>query len=83
MDLLLDSIQTILAGEQDQITIRHLFYRLVGLGVIEKTEQAYKLLCGHLSKWRRSEEIPWNAFADNTRWHIKGRDIRQYRGCAP
>ena len=65
------SIQTILAGEDGQITIRHLFYRLVGLNVIEKTEAAYKGLCGHLSKWRRSEEIPWGAFADNTRWHIR------------
>jgi hypothetical protein len=71
MDSVLKSIQTILSGEEDQITIRHLFYRLVGLGVIPKTEQAYKLLCGHLSKWRRSEEIPWSAFADNTRWHIQ------------
>jgi hypothetical protein len=69
----LDAIQEILAGEQGQITVRHLFYRLVGLHVIEKTEQAYKGLCGHLSKWRRSEEIAWGAFADNTRWHIHKR----------
>ncbi len=71
MDALLESVQTILVGEDDQITIRHLFYRLVGLGVIPKTESAYKLLCNHLSKWRRSEAIPWSAFADNTRWHIR------------
>src|ERR1044071_7737721 len=67
----LSAIQNILNAEENQITIRHLFYRLVGLRVIEKTEQAYKNLCGHLSKWRRSEEIPWSAFADNTRWHIQ------------
>lgn len=67
----LQAIQTILEGEEGQITIRHLFYRLVGLHVIEKTEQAYKGLCSHLSKWRRSEEIQWGAFADNTRWHIR------------
>jgi hypothetical protein len=71
MDGVLNTIQTILAREDGQITIRHLFYRLVGLNVIEKTEAAYKGLCGHLSKWRRSEEIPWSAFADNTRWHIQ------------
>lgn len=71
MQSVLDSILTILAGEKDQITIRHLYYRLVGLGVIPKTESAYKLLCGHLSGWRRSEDIPWSAFADNTRWHIQ------------
>jgi hypothetical protein len=73
MGEVLQAIQTILAGEDDQITIRHLFYRLVGLRVIEKTEAAYKGLCGHLSKWRRSEAIPWSAFADNTRWHIRHR----------
>ena len=71
MQSVLKSIQTILDSEEDQITIRHLFYRLVGLDVIPKTEQAYKLLCGHLSKWRRSEEVAWGAFADNTRWHIR------------
>ncbi|MBI4661963.1 MAG: hypothetical protein HY735_24340, partial [Verrucomicrobia bacterium] len=71
MQGVLQAIQTILSGEEGQITIRHLFYRLVGLRVIEKTEQAYKGLCLHLSKWRRSEDIPWSAFADNTRWHIR------------
>jgi hypothetical protein len=67
----LDAIQSILAGEEGQITIRHLFYRLVGLGIIPKTEQAYKSLCGHLSKWRRSDDIAWSAFSDSTRWHIR------------
>lgn len=71
MENMLQAIRTILNGEDGQITIRHLFYRLVGQRVIEKTEQAYKSLCSHLSKWRRSEEIPWSAFADNTRWHIR------------
>ncbi len=68
---MLAEIRQIVGTEEGQITIRHLFYRLVGLRVIEKTEQAYKGLCSHLSKWRRSEEIPWSAFADNTRWHIR------------
>jgi hypothetical protein len=71
MDSLLEAIKAILDGEDDQITIRHLFYRLEGNHVIEKTHDAYKSLCGHLSKWRRSGEIPWDAFADNTRWHIR------------
>jgi hypothetical protein len=71
MDFLLSTIVNILSEETGQITIRHLFYRLVGLGRIDKTEASYKGLCGHLSNWRRSSEIPWSAFADNTRWHIK------------
>jgi hypothetical protein len=71
MDGLLDSIKTILDGEKGQITIRHLYYRLVGEHAIEKTEQAYKGLCSHLSKWRRSGEVQWSAFTDSTRWHIR------------
>ncbi|MHC1769881.1 MAG: hypothetical protein AB9869_37295 [Verrucomicrobiia bacterium] len=68
---MLQSIRTILDAEEDAITIRHLFYRLVGLHVIPKTELAYKNLCAHLSKWRRSGDILWGAFSDSTRWHIQ------------
>lgn len=71
MGEVLQAIQKILKGEEDQITIRHLFYRLVGEAIIPKTEPAYKGLCGHLSKWRRSGEIAWSAFTDSTRWHIQ------------
>jgi hypothetical protein len=47
MDELLSAIQDILNLEESAITIRHLFYRLVGQNVIEKTELAYKSLCSH------------------------------------
>jgi len=33
-------VKYILDGEEGQITVRHLFYRLVGHGVIPKTEAA-------------------------------------------
>ena len=70
MEELLTSIHEVLDGEEGAITIRHLFYRLVGLNVIPKTELAYKSLCGHLSRWRKSGEIEWDVFSDSTRWHI-------------
>jgi hypothetical protein len=70
---LLGAITSILDGEETQITVRHLFYRLVGLGVIEKTERAYRNLVGHLGRWRRDGEIEWSTFADSTRWHIRAR----------
>ena len=70
---MLDAIVAILKAEADQITIRHLYYRLTGQHVIPKTEAAYKGLCSHLSKWRRTGKVEWSAFADNTRWHIKHR----------
>jgi hypothetical protein len=71
METLLSAILAILDGEESVITVRHLFYRLVGLGVIPKTEGAYRALVHHLSNWRRNGEIPWTAFADSTRWHIR------------
>jgi hypothetical protein len=70
MGELLQAILDIVEAEESAITIRHLFYRLVGLGVIEKTERAYKSLCGHLSHWRKDGEIGWHHFSDSTRWHI-------------
>ena len=69
---LLDATTRILDGEENEITVRHLFYRLSsGLGLIPKTEPAYKNLCKHLARWRRNLEVAWDAFADSTRWHIR------------
>jgi hypothetical protein len=68
---LLSTVVAITDSEESAITIRHLFYRLVGLGKIEKTERAYKSVCGHLSHWRKSGAVPWYAFSDSTRWHIR------------
>ena len=68
---LISAVHDVVDAEESAITIRHLFYRLVGLDVIEKTERAYKSLCGHLSRWRKSGEVSWNVFSDSTRWHIK------------
>jgi len=70
---LLAAIHSVIDNEEHSITVRHLFYRLVGLRVIPKTEAAYHLLVRHLSHWRRDGEIPWDAFADSTRWHIRAR----------
>ena len=69
---ILDAILAIIeSADGNSITLRHLFYRLLAVGCLQKTEQEYKNLCGYLMKWRRSEEVPWDAFADNTRWYYK------------
>ncbi len=69
LDILLQACLYVIREEQGQITIRHLFYRLVGLGVIAKSESEYRALGRHLMKWRRAGLVPWSAFADNTRWY--------------
>ncbi len=70
---LLQACQEVISSEPGQITIRHLFYRLVGRGAIAKSEREYKALGRHLMNWRRAGLIPWSAFADNTRWYYGSR----------
>ena len=65
---LLNASLEIIDSEPGQITIRHLFYRLVGLGLVPKTDSGYKGLDRYLMKWRRAGLLPWTAFADNSRW---------------
>lgn len=66
----LEWVKWVLVDEGEVMSIRHLFYRLVGRDVIPKTETAYGKLCHKLSDWRRSGDVPWGAFTDSTRWHI-------------
>jgi len=68
---LLDASLQIVDSEPGQVTIRHLFYRLVGLGLVQKSENGYKNLDRHLMNWRRAGSIPWDSFADNSRWWYK------------
>ncbi|GAC1474988.1 MAG: hypothetical protein NVSMB9_26470 [Isosphaeraceae bacterium] len=54
------------------MTIRQLFYRLVGLGVIDKTEPEYKgTVVRLLGEMRREGSVPFDMIADNTRWMRK------------
>lgn len=72
LEVILDATLAIIKSSDDKsITLRHLFYRLVSLGCLRKTELEYKNLCGYMMKWRRSGEVPWDAFADNTRWQYR------------
>ena len=54
------------------LTIRHVFYRLVSLGLISKTEAEYKnTVCRLLAKMRRDGRVPYDHLTDNTRWRMK------------
>lgn len=58
-----------LLEKEQPMTIRHLFYRLVGANVLEKTEAAYKgTLVRLLSQMRRAGEVPFEWLVDSTRW---------------
>ncbi len=52
---LLGQVRAVLAEYRDHLplTIRQIFYRLVGAHGYDKTEQAYGRLCEHLNRARR------------------------------
>ena len=47
------------------LTIRQIFYRLVGAHNYEKTEHAYARLCEHLNRARRARIIPMASIRDD------------------
>lgn len=58
-----------LLEEDNPMTVRQVFYRLVSAGVIAKTEAEYKgTVTRLLTEMRRAREIPFSWLADNTRW---------------
>ena len=58
---------------ENPMTLRQLFYRLVSDGTIGKKETEYKSLANLTKNMRMSGELPFEWFADNTRWQRKPR----------
>ena len=60
--------------ENAPMTVRQVFYQLVSLGVIDKSEGEYKgTVVRLLTDLRISGELPFESIADNTRWMRKPR----------
>ena len=61
-----------LLEEEHPLTLRHVFYRMVSAGYVDKTESEYGSTVGRLLiKMRRDGRVPYDWLADNTRWQIK------------
>jgi len=76
MEAIRDSIVAV-AREDQPVTVRQVFYRLVSEGVIDKTENEYKSTVIRLiGELRLSGDLPWPWIADNTRWVRKPRTFR-------
>ena len=60
----------LLEGDHPQ-TLRHLFYRLVSEGSIDKSEREYRALSHQLTGMRRDGDLPFAWLADNTRWRTR------------
>jgi hypothetical protein len=64
---LLDTVQSILVEYRSYLpmTVRQIFYRLVGAHGYDKTEQAYARLGEHLNRARRASLIEFDAIRDD------------------
>ena len=71
IEALRQAIHQLLARD-NPMTVRQVFYQLVSLGIIAKTEREYKsTVIRLLANMRRRGEIPFGWVADNTRWMRK------------
>jgi hypothetical protein len=54
--------------EQEQMTVRGVFYALTVRGVVDKTEAGYRQVQRQVLLLRREKLLPWEFIADGTRW---------------
>ena len=64
---MLAQVDLVLAEYVDHLplTLRQIFYRLVGAYAYEKTEKAYERLCEHLNRARRAQRISMDVIRDD------------------
>ena len=64
---LLNQVEEVLVEYEDYLplTIRQIYYRLIGAYDYDKTEQSYFRLCGHLTSARRARLIPMHVIRDD------------------
>jgi hypothetical protein len=54
--------------EQEQMTVRGIFYALTTRGIVEKSEAGYRQVQRQVLLLRREGKLDWNFVADGTRW---------------
>lgn len=65
------------AADYERMSVRQLYYQLVGRGVVEKTEAAYKRVCDYSAQLRLDGSLPYAKIADGSR---SRRIVEQYGG---
>lgn len=69
----LESAVYTLVKRDQPMTIRGIFYRVVSLGLVDKTENGYKVVQRRVLEMRRSGALPYEWISDGTRWQLKAR----------
>lgn len=66
-----NGVQAIFNEYGAPLTVRQVFYQLSSRGLVDKTENGYRQAQNVLKEMRFKGIIPFNYFADNTRYQIK------------
>ncbi len=88
---LLEAVEEVLDeySEHLPLTVRQIFYRLVGTIGYPKDENAYARLCEHLVRARRARLIPFGSIRDDgettfvSEWFESGRLLGRRRAAHP
>jgi hypothetical protein len=62
-----------IAEAEEPVTVRGLFYRVMSLGLVPKTEQGYSVVQRQALKMRRASELPYGWITDGSRIRLKPR----------
>jgi hypothetical protein len=62
-----------IAEVEEPVTVRGLFYRVMSLGLVPKTEQGYSVVQRQALKMRRASELPYGWITDGSRIRLKPR----------
>ncbi|MGW0841435.1 hypothetical protein ACWD26_14930 [Streptomyces sp. NPDC002787] len=62
--------------ENQPITLRGVYYRVMSAGAVEKTEAAYNKVGRQLKKLREDGRVPYRWIADGTRWLVEPQSYR-------
>jgi hypothetical protein len=64
----LNSVIIEVVSDDHPMTVRGVYYRVLSLGLVEKSENHYRLVTRQLLKLRRTGRIPYPWITDGTRW---------------
>ncbi|WP_197502571.1 hypothetical protein [Mycobacterium scrofulaceum] len=65
-----DAIYEVAARERP-VTVRGVFYRVMSLGLVPKTEQGYRRVQNRVLRMRRAHDLPYGWISDGTRYSLK------------
>ncbi|WGY04320.1 hypothetical protein QI633_11240 [Nocardioides sp. QY071] len=69
----LDDVIVEVCRNDNPLSVRGVFYRVMSAGVVAKTEKEYGVVQRRVLKLRRDGALPYEWIADGTRWHVKSR----------